>query len=180
MPSRRIKPSSGTRFHAELAGANVYAPNLANAARELRAQFGGLRSWDHIIARNEWFQRMGVARLRRIGSGGASRTVMAYSYAALDIFKYARSRGWRTVLGQIDPGPPEERIVAKLYNENSNHSGEWEPPSRPILVELAGGMRTRRSHRRQLFVVASGTRRGRRTGRKDPVGSSCLRKTTGP
>jgi glycosyltransferase involved in cell wall biosynthesis len=124
----RIKPSSGSRFHADLARANVYAPNLANLAFELRAQFDGLRSWDHIIARNEWFQRVGVARLRRIGSGAASCTVMAYSYAALEIFKHARSRGWRTVLGQIDPGPPEERIVAKLYNENSNHSGEWQPP----------------------------------------------------
>ena len=42
----------------------------------------------------------------------SSRTLIAYSYAALEIFKFARTRGWRTILGQIDPGPPEARIVA--------------------------------------------------------------------
>jgi glycosyltransferase involved in cell wall biosynthesis len=55
---------------------------------------------------------------------------MAYSYAALKIFKLARARGWRTVLGQIDPGPPEERIVGRLYEENAVHRGSWRPPPR--------------------------------------------------
>ena len=42
------------------------------------------------------------------------RTVFAYSYAARDIFLFARARGWRTVLGQIDGGPLEERTVSRL------------------------------------------------------------------
>ena len=53
---------------------------------------------------------------------------MAYSYAALEIFKFARARGWRTVLGQIDPGLPEERIVARLYEEDADQRGSWQPP----------------------------------------------------
>ncbi len=40
--------------------------------------------------------------------------LFAYSYAALEPFRVAKARGWRTVLGQIDPGPAEERIVAEL------------------------------------------------------------------
>jgi glycosyltransferase involved in cell wall biosynthesis len=58
------------------------------------------------------------------------RTLMAYSYAALKILKLARARGWRTVLCQIDPGFPEERIVARLYEENAVHRGSWRPPPR--------------------------------------------------
>jgi glycosyltransferase involved in cell wall biosynthesis len=52
---------------------------------------------------------------------------MAYSYAALDIFRLARARGWQTVLGQIDPGPQEERIVARLHDEDPGQGGGWQP-----------------------------------------------------
>ena len=39
---------------------------------------------------------------------------------------YARSRGWRTVLGQIDPGPAEERIVADLHRRSALKA-DWQP-----------------------------------------------------
>jgi len=94
-------------------------------AFELGARFAGHSDWTQIIARNEWFQRMAVARLSRIE---ASCTVMAYSYAAREIFRLARERGWRTVLGQIDPGPLEERIVARLCDENPALLGGGDRP----------------------------------------------------
>jgi glycosyltransferase involved in cell wall biosynthesis len=53
---------------------------------------------------------------------------MAYSYAALAILRLARARGWWTVLGQIDPGPPEERIVAGLHEADPIYRGQWERP----------------------------------------------------
>jgi glycosyltransferase involved in cell wall biosynthesis len=127
---RRLKPSLRARFHAELAAANVFAPNSSNIAFELRAKLAGLCDWQLIIARNDWFQKVAVARLSRMRPANTPRTLMAYSYAALKIFKLARARGWRTVLGQIDPGPPEERIVARLYEENAVHRGSWRPPPR--------------------------------------------------
>jgi glycosyltransferase involved in cell wall biosynthesis len=127
----RLKPSLRARFHAELAAANVFAPNSGNIAFELRAKLAGLRDWQLIIARNDWFQKVAVARLSRMSPANTPRTLMAYSYAALKIFKLARARGWRTVLGQIDPGPPEERIVARLCEENAVHRGSWRrPPQR--------------------------------------------------
>jgi glycosyltransferase involved in cell wall biosynthesis len=126
----RLKPTLRARFHAELTAANVFAPNISNIAFELRAKFAGLRDWQLIIARNDWFQEVAVARLSRMRPVNTPRTLMAYSYAALKIFKLARARGWRTVLGQIDPGPPEERIVARLYEENAVHRGSWRPPPR--------------------------------------------------
>ena len=46
---------------------------------------------------------------------------------AEEIFKFAKDRGWRTVLGQIDPGPAEERIVADLDNTSAIKHKHWEP-----------------------------------------------------
>jgi glycosyltransferase involved in cell wall biosynthesis len=43
--------------------------------------------------------------------------VFAYSYAAGSIFRMAKSLGLTTVLGQIDPGPVEDEIVADLYRD---------------------------------------------------------------
>jgi len=51
--------------------------------------------------------------------------VFAYSYAAEQIFNYARDRGWRTVLGQIDPGPAEEWANARL-RQGADGNG-WQP-----------------------------------------------------
>src|SRR5262249_37323993 len=41
--------------------------------------------------------------------------LFAYSYAAGSLLKFARERGWMTILGQIDPGPVEEAIVVEQY-----------------------------------------------------------------
>jgi glycosyltransferase involved in cell wall biosynthesis len=79
------------------------------------------------MARNSWFQKVAVERLSRGLPGGANPIVMVYSYAALDILKLARARGWPTVLAQIDPGPAEERIVAKLHEEDGGDRTSWQP-----------------------------------------------------
>jgi len=97
------------RFHPGLAGARIAAPNLAALRFELKASFARENGWKLISQRNEWFQRQAIAQLKRTANG--SHTIFAYSYAAGEIFEFARARGWRTVLGQIDPGPAEERIV---------------------------------------------------------------------
>jgi glycosyltransferase involved in cell wall biosynthesis len=56
-----------------------------------------------------------VAQLAHSKTTNGSHTVFAYSYAAEQIFKFAKDRGWRTVLGQIDPGPADERLLAGLH-----------------------------------------------------------------
>lgn len=125
-PLGRLEPNLHARFHAELAAASAYASNLAGIGFELRAKFTGLRNWARIIARNEWFKKLAVARLSQLSPIDTPRTLMAYSYAALKPFRLARVRGWRTVLGQIDPGPLEEQIIAKLYDEAPLQSGTWQ------------------------------------------------------
>src|SRR6185369_8860323 len=109
------------RFHAGLASARVTAPNVAALTFELKAYVSGANGWKLIHRRNEWFQQHAVHKLHKQATNGP-RTVFAYSYAAEEIFKHARERGWRTVLGQIDPGPAEERIVAGLQQNT-----DWEP-----------------------------------------------------
>ena len=98
------------RFHPELAGARIAARNLSALRFELRASLARENGWKLINERNRWFQRQALAELNRTTNGG-NHTIFAYSYAAGEIFDFARARGWRTVLGQIDPGPAEERIV---------------------------------------------------------------------
>jgi glycosyltransferase involved in cell wall biosynthesis len=115
------------RFHPELKGANVVAPNMHALSFELATQ--RRRGWDLISMRNEWFQSQAAAHfsLSYPESGNGNHTVFAYSYAAGEIFKVARKRGWRTVLGQIDPGPVEEQIVAGLHKQSALKADRWEP-----------------------------------------------------
>jgi glycosyltransferase involved in cell wall biosynthesis len=113
-----IRPN---RFHPALEGARISAPNLSALTFKLRAGATRANGWKLICERNEWFQRRALDQLAQVRANGGY-TIFAYSYAAEHIFKFARARGWRTVLGQIDPGPAEEKIVAELHND-----ADWQP-----------------------------------------------------
>src|SRR5215213_11226144 len=119
---------SGTfgRFHPGLAQARVIAPNLSALRFDLKACATRATGWKLITQRNEWFQNHAVGQLKAADRNG-NHTVFAYSYAAEQIFKFARARGWRTVLGQIDPGPVEERIVSGLQQTSPIQHTHWEP-----------------------------------------------------
>jgi glycosyltransferase involved in cell wall biosynthesis len=128
------KPLNG-RFHPALAGARVNAPNIAALTFELKASLARENGWSLIGRRNDWFQKQALAQLARAGNG--QHTVFAYSYAAQDIFKFAKDRGWRTVLGQIDPGPAEERIVAGLHKSSTLDRRERGQIAFPGLFKLS-------------------------------------------
>jgi glycosyltransferase involved in cell wall biosynthesis len=127
-PLRKIARSLRERFHADLAGANVSASNFATIGLELRAKAAGLDRWSQITTRNAWFQKMVISKLSSIANLDKPRTLFAYSYAARSIFEFVRTLGWRTVLGQIDAGPPEQRIVEQLHAESLAHHGPLEAP----------------------------------------------------
>ena len=118
------------RYHPDLETAQVKAQNMAALSFELKASASRTNGWELITRRNDWFQRQVVDQLVQAhkGSSNGHHAVFAYSYAAGEIFKFARQRGWKTVLGQIDPGPAEEKIVAGLHEQNTgNH---WKPAPR--------------------------------------------------
>jgi glycosyltransferase involved in cell wall biosynthesis len=115
-----------TRYHEGLGNTDIYAPNFRNLAFELRARYSERQGWPLVMARNGWFQRVALSKLSRIDVGKSAPVLMSYSYAAGELFAFARRRGWRTVLGQIDPGPAEEEIVSKLHDATPRQGGSWE------------------------------------------------------
>ncbi|HEU4435029.1 MAG TPA: glycosyltransferase family 4 protein [Pyrinomonadaceae bacterium] len=109
---RSLRSGLAGRFHPDLSSARVSASNGSAVTFALRSQITGATGWNLISKRNDWFQRFVADQIAR-DRAPANLTVFAYSYAAERIFNLARERGWRTVLGQIDPGPVEEDIVAE-------------------------------------------------------------------
>lgn len=124
---QRSKVSS--RFYGELSDAPVTAFNLPLMQFELLARLRRLRGWDKVIARNEWFQRKVIASLTSdLGSLTSTPPgLFSYSYAARDIFRFAKTQGWKTVLGQIDPGPVEEEIVRAEHEAYPEFLSDWTP-----------------------------------------------------
>ena len=122
-------PNLGERFHNELHDARVRAFNSSLILFETLTRVCGLSGWPKIIARNRWFQRKVVSALTsdfRLRTS-YSPVLLSYSYTALEPFRYAKSRGWKTVLAQIDPGPVEEAIVAEEAARVPKLAGSWRP-----------------------------------------------------
>lgn len=115
-PLRMALGRIGERTHPELPSSLVWAHTGRAVLRELADRRAGRTGWRQIMHRNAWFQRMAVRRLKRLRPDG--RVILfAYSYAAAEILALAKARGWTTVLGQVDPGPVEARLVDRLYED---------------------------------------------------------------
>lgn len=117
------------RFHSDLRDARVVAFNSSAILFELRARVRRSEEWRTIIERNEWFQRKVVSALTSKVRSQTSESgiLLSYSYAALAPFRFAKSRGWKTLLLQIDPGPEEERIVSEEAARVPGLAGQWQP-----------------------------------------------------
>lgn len=116
------------RYHPDLETARVWAPNFSAIRFEATQRLGGATGWERMLKRNEWFQARALSRLRTLARthAGLPLCLFAYSYAARHLFAFAKSQGWMTVLGQIDPGPLEERVVRRLHAEHPDLAGAWE------------------------------------------------------
>ncbi len=117
------------RFHPELDAAPVIAFTPSIIAFEV-AHRKTDDAWRLILERNRWFQRKTVATLKGLAKslkrrGETDVTVFAYSYAALETLRFAKNQGWRTVLGQIDPGPVEEDIVQSEHDRHPELPSRW-------------------------------------------------------
>jgi glycosyltransferase involved in cell wall biosynthesis len=117
----------GGRFHPDLASLSVRANNLRFITGQITHWLHARSGWNRILADNQRFQAMALRQLREVPNAFGPITLFTYSYASRDLLGYARTRGWRTVLGQIDPGPQEERIVADLAARHPELAGDWTP-----------------------------------------------------
>jgi len=116
------------RFHDELSDARVRAFTSSLIRFETFARARGIRGWARIVARDRWFQRKVISFLdSHLSTLNAQPILLSYSYAALEPFRYARARGWKTVLVQIDPGPEEEKIVREESTRVPELAGQWQP-----------------------------------------------------
>ena len=129
---KRLSSRLFTRFEPRLKDARV--EHFTNSLLWFEARRTIIRSrrtnnWEHIIARNRWFQQRAVQRLKACGlAGNGERTVFhAFSYAAREIFAAAKRAGHFTVLQQIDPGLAEEELVAKTCMRHRELILDWTP-----------------------------------------------------
>lgn len=108
------------RSHPDLMNAPVTAFTWNWLVRESLLKLTRRSSgWDDIVRRNEWFQRRCARAFERSHAASGPGVLFAYSYAARLPFERAKARGWRTVLGQIDPGPRHDEIVAAATGKPS-------------------------------------------------------------
>lgn len=115
------------RFHPDLTQASVQAFTGSLIRFELAQRLQKTSEWKRIIARNSWFQQKAIQRLKTITLPLNSRPILfAYSYAALELFRYAKIRGWYTILGQIDPGLVEETFVQAEYAKYPTYQPNWQ------------------------------------------------------
>ena len=109
-----------SRFHAELSEANVIAFSRSSLSFEVTSRVKRQSAWSTIMNRNRWFQGKGSRVLAKLVSSKpvseptSTPVVFSYSYAAKELFLAAKKLGCKTVLGQIDPGPQEFKLVNQI------------------------------------------------------------------
>lgn len=125
---KKILANLRERFHPDLAQASVKAYTNSLINFELTQRLQKTTGWECIIARNHWFQQQSVKSLKLIAPKlNSSPTLFAYSYAALELFRYAKTQGWQTFLGQIDPGIMEEKLVTAEHKKHPHYQSTWQP-----------------------------------------------------
>jgi glycosyltransferase involved in cell wall biosynthesis len=120
------------RFHPDLADASVQSFTPALLQFEVQQRLQKTVSWPLMIARNTWFQKRAIQSLKRYQHKHTATPpiLFSYSYAARELFQYAKTQGWTTVLGQIDPGHLEEQIVQAEQRKHPALAPQWQstPP----------------------------------------------------
>ncbi len=115
------------RYLISLASVMVLAPNIRMLSFELRQRIIKRRGWSVNMARNTLFQKFAISKFDKLAKQHSELALFSYSYAARDLFNDAKKRGWETMLGQIDPGPEEEKIVAAEHERYPELGSRWQP-----------------------------------------------------
>ncbi|MEJ0030738.1 MAG: hypothetical protein WDO15_10385 [Bacteroidota bacterium] len=110
---------------------NRYSPDLANAnvhhfTRRFLLRKVLQKTPIKISHDDDLYDRLVAQHLRNNKSD--SKIFFAYSYASLQSLGTAKSLGYKTVLGQINPGPAEADIVVEEFRKF--HDGKY-PPTVP-------------------------------------------------
>jgi glycosyltransferase involved in cell wall biosynthesis len=115
------------RYHAELANASVSAHTSDLIRFEITHRLRKTPGWESVIDRNHWFQKRVIQHLATL-KFQSPPILFAYSYAALDLLRYAKRQGWTTVLGQIDAAIAAEEIISAEYQKHTALVPNWQSP----------------------------------------------------
>lgn len=111
---RRIFPFAnaiGTRWHGELEDSPVASMTAKWLPYKVLDKLRRRSGWNMLEAEDALFQKLAVAMMRSQLASEPKGICFCHSYMALEPFRAAKKAGWKTVLGQIDPGPAEWAIV---------------------------------------------------------------------
>ena len=106
---RPFHPSLAGRRHERLPDSKVRSNTPGRLLTDLRLRRQRKSSWSTILERNAWFGSWAAEQSAKAGSA----VVFSYSYTARLPFVEAKRRRALCILGQIDPGPREEEVVAE-------------------------------------------------------------------
>lgn len=130
IPAGTVLRTLYDRYHPDLAEAPVHRFTRSLLQFELAHRLKRTDTWEQIIARNRWFQDRAIQTLKILQdqpNRPEQPILFTYSYAALHLLRYAKSQGWHTILGQIDPGPIEEQIVIAEHQNHPTLAPAWKP-----------------------------------------------------
>lgn len=126
IPGKRASPVR-ERWHQDLRSAAVHGLGLTRLAFDASNREPG---WETTMRRNLWFQQghlEWLERNRNALSASPKGVFFTYSYAGLELLRFFKELGWKTILGQIDPGPREEKIVSEEAARFQAWRGSWAP-----------------------------------------------------
>lgn len=115
------------RYHPALKNLTVNRFNGDFLRFELTHRLRRTGGWERIMARNRLFAWRALHRLKQIKSDDPM-VLFTYSYVGLDMLRWAKAQGWRTVLGQIDPGPAHYDIVGQEMATEQKYGEPWNAP----------------------------------------------------
>jgi glycosyltransferase involved in cell wall biosynthesis len=117
------------RFHRDLPDNKVKACTWRSLAWESAASLRGLRGSKRIFAHNSWWGSM-TARALRHQVGPSTKYVFGYCYEARPLFSAARELGLTPILGQMDPGPAQDRKVTEIVRQWPEYKTPFQPGSK--------------------------------------------------
>ena len=108
-----------TRCHPDLDTQQIVSFNARSMGFELVHR--DPLSWETILLRNRWFRKLAAEHLElflpKLLHQTTNVTVFSYSYTSKEVFEVAKRFGCNTVLGQIDPGIGEWKLVEELHRQ---------------------------------------------------------------
>lgn len=99
------------RYHVDLAGAKIRSFTSSLIWFELSQRRQQTGRWERIMARNQWFQQQALQVLQELAPRFKTPPILfCFSYAALELLRFAQQQGWRTILARSIRGHCMKRL----------------------------------------------------------------------